>query len=67
MMSGNLANPKKSPGGARSFIDERVNVLPLVRIYFAAQYLALDELRKAAAEVFRVAVLECSIKEVSGI
>jgi hypothetical protein len=66
MMSGMLATPKKGPGGARSFIDERVKVLPLVRIYLAAQYLVIEELRKAAVRTFQEAVWDGKENEASG-
>lgn len=58
MISGILETPKKGPGGVRSFIDERVEVLPLVRACLAAQFLDVNKLRKAATRVFQEAVLD---------
>lgn len=53
MMSGIIEAPQRGRGGVRSFIDERVQLLPIVQIYLAAQFLNNDELREAAARVFR--------------
>ena len=47
-MSGIIEAPKKGLGGLRSFIDERVEVLPIVQIHLATQFLNSDELLPVA-------------------
>lgn len=52
MMTGFIEAPKVGRGGIRSFIDDRIELLPIVRIYLAAQFLNIDQLMETAVRAF---------------
>jgi BTB/POZ domain len=58
LMSGIIEVPKKVLTAHRSFIDERLELLPLVQTYLGAQFLDLEELRKEAMQAIQKSTIE---------
>lgn len=57
MMDGVVESPSKGSDRGRSFVDDRIHLLPLTQIYLAAQFLNISELRKTAAKTFQDATV----------